>query len=290
MDIWIVFNPVIKLLLYGSVLVATGSLLFAFHFNKYQTIENKAYCSSLSKNASLLGLIISALFFLSISGNMGGDLGSVFSPLMLGLALDSKSGLAAMLCSAGFLVLYLQGKIFPSSLKSGSTLLGVFLLLLSFVISGHASKLGTTAQILLIFHLTGIAFWIGSLLPLRNMCLSSNIKNLHQVTHQFGKIAMFYVLGLLIAGISFAYMLIGDISLLIETSYGIVLCVKVLIVCTLLFLGALNKFWIVPLIKSDTERGAIRLKNSVQAEIMLVLLVFLFTSLLTTSLNLPMGG
>ena len=90
MDIWVILNPLIRALLYGTCFVVTGTLLFAYHFKKYQTPQSLTYCLSLAKNGSVFGLLISATFFLSISGNMGGDFSSIFSPLFLNLALQTK--------------------------------------------------------------------------------------------------------------------------------------------------------------------------------------------------------
>ena len=94
------------------------------------------------------------------------------------------------------------------------------LLLWTFLVSSHAIKLGAFAQVLLLFHLLGIAFWLGSLLPLKHMCECEEGDELYEVAHNFGKLAVFYLLGLLVAGVTFAYLLIGDLALLVETSYG----------------------------------------------------------------------
>ena len=168
---------------------------------------------------------------------------------------------------------------------------GAVLLLTSFVSTGHALKTGTITQLLLFFHLVGISFWIGSLLPLLHLSLSSNTANLHLIAHRFGILAVYYVSGLLVAGAGFTYALLGsDLSLLLSTSYGNVLFAKMATVSALLLFGALNKFWCVPKIIKDGPRGARLLRISLKFELLLAVIILSMTSLLSTSLTLPMGG
>ena len=166
--------------------------------------------------------------------------------------------------------------------------LGVSSILLSFVIFGHATKHGLVGQLLIIIHLVGLSFWIGSLLPLRKMCNFIEYEKLRVVAHLFGIYALGYVGILIVAGLIFSYILLGDISSLITTDYGNVLLIKMIIVSMLLSLGAMNKFKIIPYLSINQNLGLKRLKNSIQIEIFCVLLILFFTSLLTTSLELPM--
>ena len=122
------------------------------------------------------------------------------------------------------------------------------------------------------------------------MCECEEGEELYEVAHNFGKLAVFYLLGLLVAGVTFAYLLIGDLALLVETSYGNVFLVKLLVVSVLFSLGAYNKFVSVPKIKTDPINGALYLKKSIRIELVAVALIFTITSVLTTSVPLPMGG
>ena len=81
MDVWIVFTPVLKVLLYIVGLVVVGTKLFDLHFRKYQTIDNMEHCNSLSQKSCLYGLIISVGMIFSIAGNLGGAFLSIFRVL-----------------------------------------------------------------------------------------------------------------------------------------------------------------------------------------------------------------
>lgn len=290
MDIWVLLIPTMRVTLYAAVVGVIGTLIFSAHFWKYQSDGSRAFCSELLHKFSVVGALTSVAFFFAVSGNMGGTFMSAFSPELLEIALSSKTGVASILCIGGFLIIIGKRKldqIFPPLVTAVAA---SGLLLWTFLMSGHAVKLGVLAQILLLFHLLGIAFWLGSLLPLKHMCECEEGDRLYKVAHNFGKLAVFYLLGLLVAGVTFAYLLIGDLFLLVETSYGNVFLAKLLVVSILLTLGAYNKFVCVPRIKIDPTRGALSLKKSILIEMVAVGLILIITSVLTTSVPLPMGG
>ena len=219
MDVWIVFTPILKVLLYLAGLAVVGTKLFDFHFSKFQTIDNVEYCNFLSKKSCLYGLIISVGMIFSIAGNLGGEFLSILDPIILELALTSKAGYAAIFALIGFILIGISTRHEIVSLKFLGWL-GIGFVLLSFVYTGHSQKSGILAQILLLFHLICVAFWLGSFIPLYNMCSSANTSNLHVIAHRFGVLAVFYLVILIISGGSFAYILMNDISLLFNTSYG----------------------------------------------------------------------
>ena len=98
---------------------------------------------------------------------------------------------------------------------------------------------------------------------------------------------MGYVGGLLLAGILFAYLLLGDPKLLFTSTYGNVLSAKLAAMCLLLLLGAINKFRLVPFLLNDPQTESRRLRKSIHLEIMLSLFVLATTGFLTTSVSLP---
>ncbi|MBL6675374.1 MAG: CopD family protein [Proteobacteria bacterium] len=289
MDVWIVLTPILKVLLYLAGLAVVGTKLFDLHFSKYQTIDNMEYCNFLSKKSCLYGLIISVGMIFSIAGNLGGEFLSILDPIFFELALTSKAGYAAIFALIGFILIVISTRRKLVSLKVFGWL-GVGFVLLSFVYTGHSQKSGILAQILLLFHLICVAFWLGSFIPLYNMCSSAKKSNLHVIAHRFGILALFYLVVLIISGGLFAYILMNDISLLFSTSYGNAFLVKMSLVSLLLLFGALNKFKNVPLIKNEPTVGSFQLKKSIRIEMFIALLILSLTSILTTSMTLPMGG
>jgi len=153
---------------------------------------------------------------------------------------------------------------------------------------GHSSTNGYLAQLLLLIHLTCISYWLGSFIPLRQLCKYSNYKVVSDVAHKFGVYAVSYVGLLVLSGIFYSYILLGDIRNIFSTSYGIILLIKFISVNLLLLIGALNKFRYVPMIETHPEKGIGKLYSSINFEIILTIFVLILTSLLTTSFMLPM--
>ena len=289
MDLWIILTPVLKTLFYVTSLVALGTVIFERHFQHFQTVENTSFCRDLTIRACKYGMVISAGLLVSVAGNLGGEVWSILDPTIFSIAIYSKGGHAAGLAFFGF-ALIIVARRYEFSAVPLLLSVGVLLVLTSFLWTGHAQKVGPIAQAVLSLHLVAIAFWLGSFLPLRRMCSSPESENLYKIAERFGTHAIFYICLLLISGLIFAYILIGDLTLLLSTVYGNVFLMKITLVSALLGVGAVNKFRLVPSMKLEPSIGAQRLRKSIQIEMVIALLILSFSGFLTTSTTLPMGG
>ena len=288
MDVWIIFNPILKVLLYIAIFGSVGSFLFSLQFGKQLTAEQQAYCDYLTHKSNLIGAVTALLMILSGAGNLGGDLASVIDLSLLQLAIESKSGVSYSTAFAGFAVMWIAHSLKGNAKKFG-LMIGSVAILFSNTMSGHSQLGGVLTQSLLMVHLFGIAFWLGALLPFRWICMQPDTSNLGAVAHRFGVLAMGYVGLLLSAGLGYAYLLLGDVSLIFTTQYGNVLLIKIVLAGALLSLAALNKFKLVPSLEINPSQAVSRFQNSVQFEIALVIVILTASSLLTTSMTLPMG-
>ncbi|MDA9289133.1 CopD family protein [Alphaproteobacteria bacterium] len=288
MEIWIVLNPIIKFLLYIAVFGSVGTLVFIFHFYRLLTPLQLDYCSSTSQKFTKVGVLVSFISILSIPGNMSGDLIGIIDINMVNLSIDTLALKASLLLFIGFILIYFLPINFKKIFFIGNTL-AIFIILFSFIVIGHSTKDGILTQSLVTIHLIGLSYWIGSLLPLKKMCNIADFKELKTITHSFGNYAVFYILALLIAGSIFSFILIGDISNLFNTIYGNVLMIKILFAVLLISLGTLNKLFLVPRLDINNATTIIKLKRSINVEMIIVLIIFFLTSLITTSLTLPMS-
>ena len=75
----------------------------------------------------------------------------------------------------------------------------------------------------------------------------------------------------------------------INTGTYIIKMIKIFFAMLLISLGALNKLFLVPRLDINNATTIIKLKRSINAEMIIVLIIFFLTSLLTTSLTLPMS-
>ena len=283
MEIWILLNPALKFFIYIASFFASGTVIFYLHFQKFIEPETKLYCQKLIYKFSAFGAIISILLFLSVAGNLGGDLVSIIDMTMLSLATQVKLGKSAIVSLIGFTVLL----IFGSKNDFINSFIKVFaagLILLSFVIVGHSTINGFLTQVLIYIHLIGISYWIGSFLPLLNM---GNKIELYDVAIKFGNLAVAYILFLLVSGLMSFYLLLGDLNLLFISNYGNILLIKMVFVILLLGLGALNKYRLVPSIKYNFGNSKKKLSRSIKIEIVFALSILFLTSILTTSVTLP---
>ena len=293
MEIWAVIVPAVKFALYLSILLSAGGHLFLLVFggdmpSSLITKSLRRRCRNMASVA--LGLSILSLFVMS--GSLGGDLASVFDLMLVGLVIDSPAGEAIMLQSLG-LILLVAGTSLPRgtgrwTLGDIGGGLGVIIALLAFTRVGHVTIDAPLLQILLAIHLLGIVFWLGALLPLLRLCNDDvPLDILAGVSHQFGRYALVLVGGLVASGMGYAYVLVGSPSQLFGSSYGQFLLVKIALVAAMLWLAALNKLRLVPRLLAGDEGARAGLASSIKYEITLACCILGVTSLLTTSLALP---
>ena len=286
MDVWIIFSPILKAFFYAASFGSVGSFLFSLHFAKHLTAEQQSYCDCLAYRSALAGAVISLLMVPALAGNLGGDIASVIKPLLLQLALESKSGV-------GYLVAFISftGMLIAQRLRGYANTVGLLVssvaIMFSFTMSGHSQLGGFLTQSLLLIHLFGIAFWLGALLPFRWMCSESNPHNLSIVAHHFGVLAMGYVGMLISVGLCYAYLLLGNVFFIFTTLYGNVLLIKMMLVVALLSFAAFNKFKLVPTLKLKSTHAVERFQKSVQFEIALAFIILIASSVLTASMTLP---
>ena len=288
MEIWAILAPFVKVLLYVLSFLAVGTGLFIFHFRSLLSKPTFAYCRNLISKTSLTGSIIAPLLLFITAGNIGGDLQSAVDPFMVNIALSSKSGQAVLVLFSGFLIVFLWISFFQKQ-KFTLGVVGFTLILLSFSVYGHSTINGLSSQLLIVLHLGAISFWVGSFLPLRYSTQGKvEEENLFQIAHRFGIYAVYYIGVLLISGLTLGTILVGGIDQLLNSDYGKAFLLKLAFVTILLGIGAINKFRLVPQLKSNSFSNAVKLRKSINIEIGILFIILIISSLLTTSIELPL--
>ncbi len=288
MEIWAILAPLVKVLLYVLSFLAVGTGLFILHFRSLLSQPTFAYCCKLVRKSSLIGSIIPPLLLLMTAGNIGGDLQSAFDPLMISIALSSKAGQSILVLFFGFLLVLLWISPFQNQ-RLIPGILGFALILSSFSLYGHSTINGLSSQLLIVLHLGAISFWVGSFLPLRYSTQGKiEEENLFQIAHQFGVYAVYYIGVLLITGLMLGTILVGGIEQLVTSDYGKAFLFKLFFATTLLGIGALNKFRLVPKLKNNNLSHPIKLRKSINVEISILFVILVISSLLTTSIELPL--
>jgi len=184
--------------------------------------------------------------------------------------------------------------------RKWATLSGtVFSLLLLVVIamSGHQGANGYMNFPFLLdaLHIVAISLWIGGIFFIR-FFLSAFVKgayiefwrNLKALMNRFSQLATYCVFIAALTGVLLSYINVKGFSVLMNTPYGIVLLVKILLVGIIVIIGGMNKFFIIPQmnnIKTEESSESLahgsKLLNLVTIEAGLGFVVLLLTSILT---------
>lgn len=271
---------VTKFALYLGVMSAVGVVLATFLFRLDRTRLVAATFAILGLGATILGF--------SLSGaNLTGDIGGMIDPEMLGLLWMTPVGSAFVLRIVG-LCLLITG-LFFGRIGQWISVLGGCIAIWSFGHIGHVSGLEDwRLDIALMLHLLAVALWIGILIPLKRLASppQTHLMAAH-VGHRFGVVASFTVPVLIIVGGYMGYQLVGSWPALLQTGYGQVLIIKVLLVGALLGLAVVNKLRFIPALRSGDPDAAVHLCRSISIEWLIIFAVLGVTAVLTTQLTLP---
>ncbi|EJN15349.1 putative copper export protein [Bradyrhizobium sp. YR681] len=137
---------------------------------------------------------------------------------------------------------------------------------LSLAMTGHAATAPPEAltRPAIFLHGLGVTIWIGALAPLVALVSKPTIATL-PVVNRFSRIAALAVGVLALTGLALAIVQLERPAALVETRYGLILSIKLVLVTALLALAALNRFRLTPKLARD-EKATPTLKRSIVLE------------------------
>jgi copper transport protein len=149
---------------------------------------------------------------------------------------------------------------------------------LALALSGHAStaepRLVSRAAVLL--HGVGVAFWVGSLLPLYAAVRAAAVRDRRSAGMQLERFSRAIVSALVVlvaSGVWLAWVQLGRIDALWTTSYGQVLACKLVCVAGLLGLAAANRYRLVGKFETGGAAAARTLAASIALELAIALMI-----------------
>lgn len=240
--------------------------------------------------ACAAGVFAVTLFYLLQVGaiNQMGVAG-MFDIAMIQLLAQSSVGYGAGLKLAGFVVAGLAILLSRTALLSATGrlpsllicawLLATALFAISFAVLGHIAELGLVPRLAVTAHIVVIGLWTGSLYPLHLLAGTESTVRLQPLLQLFGRVGWGIIVVLVASGVTLLLQVLGTASELFMTPYGLQLLLKLVLVCALLSLAALNKFRLVPALLNGRE-GLLR--RSIAAEMTLAFLILLLTATMTT--------
>jgi len=286
-DIWGLSSILAKWLLYTGLTGATGITMVRLVFwSHVKPLDARLRRFSLI----LAGVALTAaiLSFLIRGAALTGDIAGMVDREMLGLLWTTSVGEAFAYRLAG-VFLIIAGLYLPA-IGAWFSLVGGVVALWSFTQIGHIPDLEQTGvRLLLLLHLLGVSFWVGILAPLHWLARDPEYLEIAaNLGDHFGVMASGIVAVLVLAGGLMAWLILGSVSLLFTSSYGLVLVIKVTLVALLLGLAAANKLRFIPGMKAGKQQAANHLVRSIELEFIVITSVLIATATLTSVVPLPM--
>ncbi len=206
---------------------------------------------------------------------------------MLGLVFQAPLGDSVLIRLIGLALTLAY--VLPIPARGLISCVGILTVTASFSFVGHGTgEPRWILSLLITAHLLAVSFWIGALWPLYKLSAHTNhLIKTAQLAHRFGRQAAVVVPLLLIAGVILVYLLVGSITLIFSTNYGLILLIKLLFVVALLTLAAVNKLRLVPRMLTGDVTAAPSLRRSIRLESLVFLIIFTATAVLTTVTELP---
>lgn len=286
-DIWGFSSLLAKWLLYTGLTGATGITMVRLVFwSHVKPLDARLRRFSLVLTG--IALTAAVLSFLLRGAALTGDISGMVDREMLGLLWTTSVGEAFTYRLAG-VVLIIVGLYIPA-IGAWVSLAGGVVALWSFTQIGHIPDLEQTGvRMLLLLHLLGVSFWVGILAPLHWLARDPEYLEIAaNLGDHFGVMASGIVAVLVLAGGLMAWLILGNLSLLLTSSYGLALVVKVTLVSLLLGLAAANKLRFIPGMKAGKQQAANHLVRSIELEFIVITSVLIATATLTSVVSLPM--
>jgi len=285
-DVWEMAAIVVKLMLYVGVMGASGLVIIRLMFSGLLSPLR----SRMTLHTALLAgfaFVATVLGFMLQGAALTGGVDGMSDPEMLGLLWQTRVGDVLIYRVAGTALI--MAGLFTPRIGPWVSLVGVGLALWSFTQIGHVPEVAQTGvRFLLLLHLLGAAFWVGVLGPLWALSRQAEfVKTAALLGHRFGQVALAIVPAMILAGVVMAWLLLGDLSALVTTGYGLTLFAKLALVGVVMALAAANKLRFVPSMQGGDLRAARHLARSIEIETVVILFVLVATATLTSVLTLP---
>jgi putative copper resistance protein D len=285
-DLLRALSVALRIAYYVSCLGTAGLAIFAMGFGRLQEADDIAACRRLTLVMVAVGLG-SSLAWLTAQVALASD-GDPFDAEIWDMMLGSRPGISVLVTWAGLLAVAVATWVGRAALVLGAA--GVLAVAASFTQVGHTTQHQPRWLLAaaLVVHLLAAAFWAGSLWPLTIASRRAGPQAARMV-EGWARAASWIVAGLVLAGVTLAWLLVGQLDLLVTTAYGGALLAKVALVGTLLGFAAWHRFRLTPALAAGAPGSGARLAASIGWEIVVMVLVFWAVAEMTSTSPRPEG-
>jgi putative copper resistance protein D len=288
-----------RFLHYAAVLTLFGGALFPLYANPSRADVSSARLfdrlQAVLRSAAHAALISGVFWFLFTAANMTGDLAGAVDRDTLSLVLtDTRFGWVWIgRLALAVIILVLLVTRHPDKLLAILTAA----LTASLAGVGHTQVEEGIARVIHVgadgAHLLAAGAWLGGLAPLlylistvARQAPSEHRADIGNALLRFSGVGQLAVATLIGSGLINSWYLVGTFDLL-RTPYGQLLLAKLVLFLGMLFLAALNRFWLVPALADKSALGEttvlFRLRRHILGEQILGVLIIMIVSLLGVS-------
>jgi copper resistance protein D len=260
-------------------LQAAGTVLFVAAFAARLTVSGGAI-RVVGARIALVALVVCVAQYFFEPVHLAGEWAGFIDPALRQVVSASSAGHALLVRAAGLALVALALVLGPRS--RAWALPGVLAVVASFLLTGHTSVHAQHLLLaaLLFVHLLLIAFWFGSLAPLRRVAQLEPRQLAAGCIEAFSRAAVWLVPVIPLAGLGLAALLLPDLAAL-WTPYGRLLCAKVALFGLLMVLAALNRQRFVPSLARGEAGAVARFSRSVALEYALIATTLAVTAAMT---------
>ena len=283
--VWDAAGIVLKTLTYAATLGAAGAVFFVDYCGTLIARADSLRIRHLVLSLAVVSVLAGAAQIMVSAASMSGKAAGMWDGSLLGMVWQAGAGRANVVRALGLLLA--MPAVFSE--KRWLAVPGAALAATSFAWTGHARSLDPDLipVLLLRIHLLGAAFWLGALTPLLIVARDGEPSRIAGAAARFGAAAVFVVCGLLAAGATLLWMLLGGIAALWESAYGRCVLVKLILVACLLGLAAFNKLRLTPRLRRGDARAARSLRTSIRLEFLLGMSILAVTATFTSLMGPP---
>ena len=283
--LWDAAGIALKTLTYAATLGAAGAAFFICYCGTLVARADSLRIRRMVLSLAVLSVLAGAAQIMVSAASMSGKTTGMWDGSLLGMVWQAGAGRANVVRAMGLLLA--MPAVFSE--RRWLAVPGAALAATSFAWTGHARSLDPDVipVLLLGIHLLGVAFWLGALTPLLIVARDGEPSRIAGAAAHFGAVAVFVVCGLLAAGATLLWMLLGGIAALWESAYGRCVLVKLILAACLLGLAAFNKLRLTPRLQGGDARASVSLRTSIRLELLLGISILAVTATFTSLMGPP---
>lgn len=286
LNIWDAGQIGVKTVTYAATLGASGAVFFRGYAGEFVADSEDSRIRQMVLGLAALSIVAGAAQIPVSAGSMSGDASGMWDGSLLQMVWHAGAGRAAAIRTLGVL---LAAVGISWNRASGLAYVGAATAATSFAWTGHARALNPDVLPMLLqsVHLLGVAFWLGALAPLLIVARGGALPRIAAAAARFGAAAVWVVVGMMAAGWTLLWRLLGDITALWTSPYGRYVILKLILVACLLCAAAFNKLRLTPQLLAGDPRGLLTLRTSLRLELLLGGLILAVTATFTTVTGPP---